>query len=76
MNTAIVLTIISPDHPGIIQSVSSVLKKHGGNWTRSSMSTLAGQFAFVGGAADGVVALRNRPRPLSQDPIPDPETCD
>lgn len=47
MNTSIVLTVISPDRPGIIQIVSSALKKHGGNWTQSSMSTLAGQFAGI-----------------------------
>jgi glycine cleavage system regulatory protein len=47
MNTAIVLTVIAPDQPGIIQIVSSALKKHGGNWTQSSMSTLAGQFAGI-----------------------------
>ena len=47
MNTSIVLTVISPDQPGIVQSVSNALKKHGGNWTQSSMSTLAGQFAGI-----------------------------
>lgn len=47
MNQSIVLTIISPDHPGIIQKVSEVLTDHGGNWTQSSMSSLAGQFAGI-----------------------------
>ena len=47
MNTSIVLTIIADDHPGIVQTVSSVLTKHGGSWTQSSMSTLAGQFAGI-----------------------------
>lgn len=47
MNNSIVLTVICQDRPGIVQSVSSVLKKHGGNWTQSSMSTLAGQFAGI-----------------------------
>jgi len=47
MNTSIVLTIMADDHPGIIQRVSSVLQKHGGNWTQSSMSSLAGQFAGI-----------------------------
>jgi glycine cleavage system regulatory protein len=47
MNNSIVLTIISEDRPGIVQKVSSTLKKHGGNWTQSSMSTLAGQFAGI-----------------------------
>jgi len=47
MNTSIVLTIIADDHPGIIQTVSTVLTNHGGNWTQSSMSSLAGQFAGI-----------------------------
>jgi len=47
MNTSIVLTILADDHPGIIKTVSSVLHKHGGSWTQSSMSSLAGQFAGI-----------------------------
>ena len=47
MNTSIILTIIADDHPGIVQTVSSILTKHGGSWTQSSMSTLAGQFAGI-----------------------------
>ena len=47
MNTSIVLTILADDQPGIIQTVSSTLHKHGGSWTQSSMSSLAGQFAGI-----------------------------
>jgi len=47
MNTSIILTIIADDQPGIIETVSKVLKKHDGNWTQSSMSSLAGQFAGI-----------------------------
>ncbi len=47
MNTSIVLTILADDQPGIIQAVSTVLNKHGGSWTHSSMSSLAGQFAGI-----------------------------
>ncbi len=47
MNTSIVLTIIADDHPGIIKTVSEALFKHGGSWTQSSMSSLAGQFAGI-----------------------------
>jgi len=47
MNTSIVLTIITKDQPGIINAVSKVLYKHGGGWTQSSMSSLAGQFAGI-----------------------------
>jgi glycine cleavage system regulatory protein len=47
MNTSIVLTILAEDQPGIIKTVSRVLHKHGGSWTQSSMSSLAGQFAGI-----------------------------
>jgi len=47
MNTSIVLTILADDQPGIIKTVSSVLHRHGGSWTQSSMSSLAGQFAGI-----------------------------
>jgi glycine cleavage system regulatory protein len=47
MNTSIVLTVIADDQPGIIKTVSRVLTNHGGSWTQSSMSSLAGQFAGI-----------------------------
>ena len=47
MNTSIVLTVIADDQPGIIETVSNVLNEHDGNWTQSSMSSLAGQFAGI-----------------------------
>ena len=47
MNNSIVLTIIAKDQPGIIKTVSSALYNHGGSWTQSSMSSLAGQFAGI-----------------------------
>jgi len=47
VHTSIVLTVIADDKPGIIKTVSAVLTDHGGNWTQSSMSSLAGQFAGI-----------------------------
>jgi glycine cleavage system regulatory protein len=47
MNTSIVLTVIAKDQPGVIEAVSKVLRNHDGNWTQSSMSSLAGQFAGI-----------------------------
>ena len=47
MNTSIILTVIADDQPGIIEAVSEALGHHDGNWTRSSMSSLAGQFAGI-----------------------------
>ena len=43
----LVLTLIGPDHPGIVDSVSEVVAAHGGNWLESRMAHLAGKFAGV-----------------------------
>lgn len=47
MNTTIVLSVVSDDHPGIVKDLSKLLASHGGNWTESSMLSLAGKFAGV-----------------------------
>lgn len=47
MSTSIVLTVVSEDHPGIVESLSELLAEHGGNWTESSMMSMAGQFAGI-----------------------------
>lgn len=43
----VVLTLIGPDRPGLVQSVAKVVADHGGNWLESRMAHLAGQFAGV-----------------------------
>jgi len=45
MNTSIVLTVVADDQPGIVEELSDALATHGGNWTESSMMSLAGKFA-------------------------------
>ena len=47
MNVPIVLTVVTDDHPGIVEELSDALATHGGNWTESSMMTLAGKFAGI-----------------------------
>ena len=47
MSTLIVLTVVSEDHPGIVETLSELLAEHGGNWTNSSMLSMAGQFAGI-----------------------------
>lgn len=42
-----VLTLIGPDRPGIVDSVSEVVVANGGNWLESRMAHLAGKFAGV-----------------------------
>ena len=47
MNTSIVLTVVSDDHPGVIEALSEVIADNGGNWAESSMMSLAGKFAGI-----------------------------
>lgn len=47
MNTYLVLTVIGDDKPGLVESLSSVIAEHQGNWLESSMSQLAGKFAGI-----------------------------
>ncbi len=47
MNTQLVMTIIGPDQPGLVEAVSRVVSVHGGNWLESRMAHLAGQFAGI-----------------------------
>jgi glycine cleavage system regulatory protein len=42
-----VLTIISRDRPGLVQTLSQVVVDHSGNWIDSSMARLGGEFAGI-----------------------------
>jgi len=41
----LVLTVLGPDKPGLVELVADVIAAHGGNWLESRMSHLAGKFA-------------------------------
>ncbi len=43
----LIVTLIGPDHPGIVESVAEAVASHGGNWLESRMAHLAGQFAGI-----------------------------
>lgn len=45
MQVSLVITILGPDQPGLVKSLSEILHKYQGNWTESRMSHLAGKFA-------------------------------
>lgn len=45
MRTSLVLTVIGPDRPGIVEQLSDQVLAVGGNWEESRMSRLAGKFA-------------------------------
>jgi glycine cleavage system regulatory protein len=45
--TDLVLTLIGPDRPGLVQAVAGIVADHGGNWLESRMTHLAGKFAGI-----------------------------
>lgn len=62
MNTLLVLTVVGPDRPGLVNSLSERVAAVGATWTESRMARLAGKFA-------GIVAIevaRERADELSE----------
>ncbi len=47
MTASLVITVIGPDRPGLVQSLSETLAEHGANWMESRMCSLAGKFAGI-----------------------------
>jgi len=47
MKKSVVLTVISEDRPGIVETLSQTLADHDGNWIESSMLSMAGKFAGI-----------------------------
>lgn len=47
MNRSLVMTVLGPDRPGLVQALSSTVAEHGGNWLESRMARLSGQFAGI-----------------------------
>ena len=47
MNTPLVMTLIGEDKPGLVDSISEVVVRHGGNWLESRMAHLGGHFAGI-----------------------------
>lgn len=47
MRTSIVLTVLGPDRPGLVQEIARVVTGHDGNWEASRMARLAGRFAGI-----------------------------
>lgn len=42
---SLVMTVLGPDRPGLVEALSSAVAAHGGNWVESRLARLAGQFA-------------------------------
>lgn len=47
METPLVMSLIGPDRPGLVELIASTVQEAGGNWLESRMCNLGGQFAGV-----------------------------
>ncbi len=45
--SALVITLIGPDRPGVVRALSDKAAEHGANWADSVMANFAGQFAGI-----------------------------
>jgi glycine cleavage system regulatory protein len=44
---SLVLTLLGPDRPGLVELLSELVTRHRGNWVDSRMARLGGQFAGI-----------------------------
>jgi glycine cleavage system regulatory protein len=44
---SLILTVIGPDRPGLVRTLSEAVAARGGSWLESRMARLAGQFAGI-----------------------------
>ncbi len=66
----LVMTVIGPDRPGLVESLASRVARHGGNWLESRMCRLGGQFAGIARAelpSEKIDALTEALRALEAD---------
>jgi glycine cleavage system regulatory protein len=47
MRASLVLTVIGPDRPGLVEALATAVASHNANWLESRMARLAGKFAGV-----------------------------
>jgi len=47
MSSFLIISIMADDRPGLIETLSSIITEHHGNWLESRMAHLAGKFAGI-----------------------------
>jgi len=47
MTACLIVSAMADDRPGLVESLSSVIKQHNGNWLESRMAHMAGKFAGI-----------------------------
>ena len=45
--TSLIITLVGPDRPGLVDAISQTIVSHQGNWLESRMAHLAGKFAGI-----------------------------
>jgi len=45
--TSLILTVLGPVRPGLVEALAAPIAAHGGNWLESRMAHLAGKFAGI-----------------------------
>jgi len=45
--TSLIITLVGPDRPGLVDAISQAIVAHQGNWLESRMAHLAGKFAGI-----------------------------
>ena len=54
MARSLVMTVIGPDRPGLVEELSKTIAAHEGSWLESRMAQLAGHFAAVATLSSGM----------------------
>jgi glycine cleavage system regulatory protein len=70
VSDTLVLTVIGPDRPGLVDTLSTAVAAHGANWLESRMAHLSGHFAGllrVSVPAAQAPALRDALRALERE---------
>ena len=70
MRRSLVLTLLGPDRPGLVEAMAALIARHGGNWLESRMASLAGEFAGILRVEvdeDSAAALESALRSLEAD---------
>ncbi len=47
MSSFFIISIMADDRPGLVETLSSIISEHQGNWLESRLSHLAGKFAGI-----------------------------
>lgn len=47
MSSFLIISVMTNDRPGLVETLSTIIKNHNGNWLESRMAQLAGKFAGI-----------------------------